>query len=418
MQNVRISADVVGQFEVDGSDFRMEYLCESTAYSYRSACVAEGVAYWWGPQGIYQDDGIAKPVKISGDLEPNIFKYVDLSRDSEVVCAYNKRTSEVVWFYPPRVADATYPTYLLIYNVENGQFYPGKMRCQVDSVQNIKIENDSTPSGVNGERILIHARETTAATVQRTFYFDDIVLAGEQGPARELSVISFSTPTTGQRRLVLAAGSIGVTAGGIAANDLISLQNVKGYAPALTLADDMIAKVMAVNNASSYIDILLPDGATFDSSATLTGQTAFPIYQKAPAAAGLHGITYRLSTNYWLPDGLSNSWWWQYLYFLFRYDEIPTPTDPFTGLPVGALITLGYRSLVCEATLSDILALKDNSSGHAQIHHPLRNIGRAASGQALSYSLSGIHIGDPWTLQYLEAHCLKEKGFTLKEFEG
>lgn len=419
LQSVRISDETVGQFAIDGSDFRMEYLCDSTAFSYRAACVAEGVLYWWGPQGVYADDGITPPAKISLiPLEPNIWDYVDMARDTEVHSVYNKRTKEVLWFYPPKVTDATYPTHGLAYSTETGNFYPFKMRCQVDSSQNIKIENDDTPDDVDGERILLHCRETTASTVQRTFYFDDIVEAGEQGPARELTVLTVATPVAGTRRLTLAAGSVGITAGGIAVNDLICIQNAKGYAPSLTLADDMIAKVTAINNASNYIEILLPDGASFDATASLNGQTAFPIYQKTPTAAGLHGITYLLQTNYWLPDGLSNAWLFLYLYFLFKYTGIPTPTDPFTGQPVGAQIALSYRSLVCAGAITDTLKLLNNSAGHAQIHHPMRNQGRASSGQALSYALSGIHIGNPWTLEYLEAHCKKEFGFTLKEFEG
>lgn len=418
VQNVRISSDTLGQFEVDGSDFRLEFLSESTAFSFRSAVVADNILYWWGPQGIYQDNGVDPPFKISGILEPDIFAYVDMARDSEVHCVYNKRTSEILWFYPPKVADATYPTHGLIYNVENEKFYPFKMRCQVDSSQNIKLENDDTPDDVDGERLLIHCRETTASTIQRTFYFDDMVEAGEQGPLRELTVLTVATPVAGTRRLTLTTGSAGITASGIAANDLICIQNAKGYAPTLVLADDMIAKVTAVSNGSNYIEIALPDGASFDAAASLTGTTAFPIYQMHATTAGLHGITYNIATNYWLPDGLSNSWYWVYLYFLFKYTGIPTPTNVFTGLPTGAVIDLTYRSLVCTAALTDVLHLRDNSAAHCQIHHPMRNTGRAASGQALKYALSGIHIGNPWTLEYLEAHCKKENGFTLKEFEG
>jgi hypothetical protein len=424
-QNVRISETTVGQFEVDGSDFVMDYLCDSTAFSYRAAAVAEGILYFWGPQGVYLDDGaMPQPVKISGGLEPNIFDYVDMGRCSEIHSVYNKRTKEVIWFYPPKVTDSTHPTYLLVYNVKTQQFYPGKIRCQVDSSQNIKIENDDTPDGVDGERVLLHCRSTTAATVQRTFYFDDLVQAGEQGPGTELTVLSFTSPTTSTRKLTLATGSVGITAGGIVAGDYLSFNNSKGYAPSLTLAPDMIAKVTGVNNAAKTIDILLPTGATWDATATLTNQTAFPVYQRAAAAKGLHGILYDIPTNYWLPNGLSMAYYWQYLHFLFKYAGIPTPIDPLTidadnpaGLSIISKFDLTYRTLVCDAALTDTIAFKNNADGFFQRHHQLRNEGRAANGQALAFALSGIYIGDPWTLQYMEAHCLEEKGFTLKEFE-
>jgi hypothetical protein len=427
LQSVRVSAETVSQFAIDGSDFRMEYLCESTAFSFRAACVADGILYWWGPQGVFRDDGIIPPVKISKILEPDVFGYIDSQLEKQVHCVYNKRTSEIIWFYPPKTADATFPTYGLVYNTANQQFYPLKMRCQVDSSQNIKIENDTTPEKVAGERILLHCRASSSATVQYTYYFDDLVLAGDQGPDRDLTVLTVATPSTGVRRLTLASGSAHITASNITANDLICIQNAKGYAPTLTLADDMIAKVVAVSDASSYIDILLPDGGELDTTASLTGQTAFPIYHKKATAAGLHGITYLMQTNYWLPDGLANSWNWIYLYFLYRYIGIPTPSNPFTGLPQGEQMALTYRTLVANGTLSDTLTLVNNSDGNCQIHHPMRNVSlpgvipkvsRAANGQALKYALSGIHIGNPWTLEYLEAHCSKEIGFTLKEFEG
>ncbi len=418
-QSVRISADTVGQFAVDGSDFTMEYLSDSTAYSYRAAVVGNGILYWWGPQGVYMDDGTKPPQKLSKvPLEPDIFSYVDTELEKEVIAVFNKRSAEVIWFYPPKDGDTDFPTHGLVYNTENGEFYPFKFPYKVDSAQNIKIENDQTPEGVAGERVLIHCRETSSDTIQRTFYLDNLVLAGDQSPNTELTVISISTPVAGTRRLTLAAGSVGITAGGIAVNDLISFQNVKGYAPSLTAATDMLAKVTAINNGSSYLEISLPDGGALDSSATLTGQTAFPIYQMKPAAAGLHGITYLMQTNYWMPDGVANSWIWQYLYFLFRFLGLPTPTDPFTGTGISESIALTYRSLVCEGAISDTLTLVNNSDGNCQIHHPLRNAGRAALGQALKYALSGIHIGNPWTLEYLEAHCRPENGFTLKEFEG
>lgn len=424
VQNVRVSANEVGQFPVDGSDFVLDYLCDATAFSYRSAVVADGVLYFWGPQGVYRDDGTSGgPQKISDVLEPTIYEYVDMGRDDEIHCVFNKRVNEVVWFYPPKETDAEFPTYGLVFNIENNRFYPVKFRCQVDASQNIKLENDETPDGVDGERVLLHCRETTAATVQRTFYYDDVVEAGEQGPGRELTVITVATPATGQRRLTLAAGSIGVTAGNIEVNDYICVQNARGYAPALTDADDFIAKIVGVNNASSYIDIELPTGAAFDATASLTGQTAFPIYHRKRSAAGLHGITYNIQTNYWMPDGLSNSWVWQYMLFLFRYAGIPTPLDPLTlnytnPQSLVSRINFAHRSLVCGGPSESVLSIVNNSSGYCQIHHPLRNVNRSANGQALAFTLSGIFIGDLWTLEYVEAHNMAEDGFTLKEFEG
>ncbi len=430
-QNVRISADTVGQFDIDGSDFAISYLTDATAYCARASCVAEGIAYWWGIQGVYADDGINRPEKISQVLEPEVQTFVALERQDEVHCVYNKNTKEVLWFYPPKVPDSSFPTYVLIYNVLNDEFYYGKMRCQVDASQNLKVTDDSTPEKLDGDRVLIHCRESTSATVSRSYFFDQLVQAGEQGPGRELLIKTVATPSAGVKRLTIASGSVGVTAGSIAANDYVSFQNVKGYATTITNATDMIAKIVAVNNGAGTIDIQLPTGGALDD-ATLVRPLYFPIYQKKPTTAGLHGIIYTIPTNYWLPTsaptiigaaqqpqrGMSESWNWMYLYFLFRYLGIPTPTNPFTDQSATSVLSLAYRTLVSGGEVTDLLTLINNSDDQCQVHHPLRNEERSANGQALKYSLSGIHIGDPWTLEYLEAHCLKEKGFTLKEFEG
>lgn len=424
VQNVRVSAQEVGQFPVDGSDFQLDYISDSTAFSHRSAIVVEGVAYWWGPQGVYRyEQGVGTPKKISlpleaSEYEQSIFNWVDMGRDTEVHCVYNRRSHEIVWFYPPKVTDVTYPTYGLVFNVENNTFYRYRFKCQVDASQQITLEKDDTPDGVDGERVLLHCRATASSTVQRTFFFDEVAQAGDQIPTRELSVISFTSPSTNVRRLTLAAGSVGINAGGIVAGGYLSFQNVKGYAPGLTLASDMIAKIIGVDNASNWIDIELPSGAVFDATATLTGQTAFPVYHRAEFGAGLHGIPWLYQTNYWLPDGLYQSWYWQYLYFLFKYKGIPQPRDPFH--PTEG--ELARMSLTFESTSGDavteVLSLINNTKDHCQIHHPLYNVERSANGQALKFSLSGIHIGDPWTFEYMEAHCEKETGFTLKEFEG
>ncbi len=410
LQNVRVSAQTIGQFEVDGSDFRLDYLCDATAFSFRAAAVAEGVLYWWGQQGVYMDNGVDSPVKISGVYEPEILQLVDMGRDSEVHCVYNKRTSEVIWFYPPKVTDLTYPTYTLIYNVANQKFYNGKIPCQVDSSQIIRLENDDTPDDVDGERILVHCRDTTASVVSRTFYFDDICKSGDQSPGTELLCKQVTIPVAGTRRLIMAAGHVNLTT--ISVNDYVAIQNVAGYDPSLTTATNMIAKVTAVSQASDYIEIALPEGAVLPA-ATMTEQNAFPVYHGGlltDARPGLHGIKYQVQTNYWLPDGVASSWLWQFFYFLYKYTK--------WAAPIGARIAFAYRTLRCGGFTSDTLSLEDNSDGHAQIHHPLRPVQASATGQAIKYKLSGVHIGHEWTLEYLEAHCLKERGFTLKAFEG
>lgn len=417
-QSVRVSSETVATFPVDASDLVIDFLSDATAFSFRSAVIADGYLYFWGHSGVYFDDGTDNPKKISAKLEPEIFSYVDTSLIEDINAIYNKPTKEIYWFYQPKTADATYPTYALVLNVVNGNFYTSKFKFYVDSAQVVKIENDDSPEGLAGERIILNVRKS-GETVSRPFFFDNLCSGGDMGPGKEMLVKTVSTPSTGQRRLTFAAGHTDLT--NISVNDYVCLAGVKKYDSSLTNGDDMIAKVMAVSSGSSYIDILLPDNAAFDASASPAYYEYFPVYHGGlltAASPGIHGIPYQLKTNYWLPAGITEAWYWRYLYFLFKYIGIPTPTDIYTKLPMGARIGLQYRTPVSGAYVSDTLKLTNNSDGHAQIHHPLRNVDRSANGQALKYLLSGVHIGNPWTLEYLEAHCSSEDGFTLKEFEG
>lgn len=416
VQSVRVSSEAVGQFELDGSDFELDYLCDATAYSYRAAVVAEGVLYWWGPQGIYRDDGISRPMKGSQTLEPDIYTLVDNGRIDEIHAVYNKHTKEIYWFYPPKDTDATYPTHALVYNVLNDRVYFAKFRCQVDSAQNIKLESDTTPDAIDGERVILHCRETSASTISRSYFFDELCKSGEQGPAREMVVKSVSSPTSSTRTLTLGAGYPTLT-GNIAAGDLIAVPNAKAYATSMTDSDDMICKVTSFDNGAGTITVTVPDGASFDATvATLDPQLMFPIYHCTaangiPSANGFHGYPFRLQTNYWMPAGIHESWHWLYLFLLFKY-------MPWAS--VDALwLELSYRSLQSLDFKTDNIKLEDNSDGHCQLHHALSpGANGYASGQALKYRVSGIHIGHEWTLEYLEAHCTLEDGFILKQFHA
>ncbi len=50
-------------YPLEGSDFQVDTWTSVTAFSHRSAVVAEGILYWWGPEGIYKDVGRDLPVK-------------------------------------------------------------------------------------------------------------------------------------------------------------------------------------------------------------------------------------------------------------------------------------------------------------------------------------------------------------------
>ncbi len=257
--------------------------------------------------------------------------------------------------------------------------------------------------------------------MQRAYFYDHVNRSGDIFPGQEMMVKSFSTPNPGQRTLTLAAGYT-TDFNTIAANDLIAVVRPQDYDTGLTLHDSFIGKVLSsATGVNPTITIELPADVDFDASGSISDanhQLFFPVYHSTQTGNGINGFPYVMATNYWLPDGIANAWNWLYLYLMFKYTGVPSPINPFTNREIAAKIELSYRSLVCRGLVTDNIFLTNNSDGQCQIHHPLRNEGRAANGQALKYILSGVHIGNPWTLEYVEAHCTKEKGFTLKEFEG
>lgn len=422
-QVVRVSANSVGEFTVDGSDFTLDVLTDLTAFSYRSAVLAEGEAYWWGPQGIVLFTGRGAPEVISVPLESDndaetIYNLPNPSTYDKIHAVYSPLTSEVIWFYTPATPDPDFPTHYLCFNTQSRQYMRGKLPCEVDHAQNVEIGGNNYAPKSEGSRLMLYGRTNSVATTQSALLFDKKNPMADMGPGKELLVGAISAPTTDTRRLTLASGSVGIAASNIEAGDYILVQNVANYAPALTSANTFIARVAGVNNGSAYIDITLPEGAALETTFTASSLTAFPIYHRKPLTRGLHGVPWVVSTNFWLPNGLVNSYVWEYLHFLFKYVGIPQPTDPFDPLyGVLARLTFQNRTLVCDGPSTSILKLKNNSSDHCQIHHRVKNENRSANGQALAMRFSGIAFGDPWTLEYLEAQCILEKGFTLKEFQ-
>lgn len=422
-QVVRVSAVEVGEFPVDGSDFDINVLSDLTSFSNNSAVLAEGEAFWWGPQGIVNFTGKGPPEVISVELESDnpdetIFNICDPAQAQAIRAVYAPLTSEVIWFYPPAVADADFPTHYLCFNTQSRQFMRGKLPCQIDHAQNVDVGGSSYAPKSEGSRVVLYGRTSTVATAQTAFLFDGKTAMADMEPGSIIGISAISAPSTGVRRLTFGSGSINLGTSGIVVGDYALISKVQNYAPLLTGTNDFIARIVDVNAAGPTIDIELPTGAEMDTTFTGTTITSFPLFHRAAAGAGLHGIPWRISTNFWLPNGLINSYVWEYIHFLFKYVGVPQPRDPFDPI-YGRLAQVIFqnRTLVCDGPSTSILKLINNSSNHCQIHHRVLNENRSANGQALAMTFRGTAFGDPWTLEYLEAQCILEKGFTLKEFQ-
>ena len=403
---VQVAADASATFNIEGSDLVIDPWTSVTAFSYRAAAIADGILYYWGPQGVYRDDGVQTPTKISADLEPYIFTLYDPAQTSKIHANYDDLSKEITWFYAPATADSN-QTHLLIYSVLSGEFLPGAIGSQVDWVQNLPITS-AIPTA--GKRTMAGVRSDTGSDIQRCYFYDNRNRSGDMRPTTDWLIKTIATPSAGLRRLTLAAGYDATNFATIAVGDYLALQQTLDYDPSLAAADNMIAKIAAVNTGSGYLDITLPTGAALDASASPTFDKYFPFWTMPPTSRGLNGIPYLMKTVYWTPVGVNGYFFWLYWYLLAKY------TAWKTDLSFGW--ELGYRSPTSIVTLTDLVTFANNSDNNFQIYHPLMPGDDNSQGQGLKLSVSGNHIGPEWVLQYMEIHGVPQFGDMLKRFEG
>ncbi len=403
--NVQVSADTSGIFNIDGSDLVIDPWTSVTAFSYRSAVVAEGLLYWWGPQGFFRDDGVQTPTRISQDIEPDIFSIYDPGHIEEITANYNNQTKEIEWFFTPKTPLSGEVTHSLIFNTISGNWTPGSYNQKIDWLQAVTVE---TPIGTAGYREVVGSRLTDAHAFQRAYFFDQKNRSGDLPPTNELVIKSFTTPSAGVRRLTLATGVDATNFATIAAGDLIASQQFTAYTG--DTGDDMICTVAAVNASPAYIDVILPTDATFPATGTYTYDKFFPVWHATRTGRGLNGFAYRMATNYWLPKGPNGYFFWLYAYLLAKMTIWKNARADGWDL--------SYRCPTAAGLVTDFIPFANNSDGNFQVYHPLQPGNDNQEGQGIKFILSGVHIGNEWVLQYMEAHGTPIKGDPLKRFEG
>ncbi len=401
---VQISADAAGNYDVEGSDLIIDPWTNSTAFSYKAAAIADGILYYWGPKGVFRDDGVATPTKISDEQEPNIFTLYDPNLVGDIHAHYDDLTREITWFYTPKTVDA-YATHMLVYNVRSQTFLLSKTVGKIDWAQSLTVESNI---GTAGKRTMIGARSSSSATTQRSYFYDNRCRSGDNYPTTDWMIKTISTPSSGVRRLTLAAGYDATNFARILVGDRIALQQTQDYDPSLTSADKMIAEVVAVG--AGTVDIALPNGAALDEAASPTFSKYFPFWQSSAASVGLNGFPYQMKTVYWTPAGINGYFFWLFWYLMAKL------TLWKSDLSLGW--DLSYRTPTADGLVTDAVAFADNSDGNFQLYHPLRPGNDNHEGQSLRLVVSGTHIGHEWVLQYMEIHGTPIAGDPLKRFEG
>lgn len=401
---VQVSANTSATFNIDGSDLVIDPWTSATAFSYRSAVVADGILFWWGPEGIFRDDGVATPTKISTNMiEPDLFTLYYPAAIDQIHASYNSATKEITWCYPPNVSGG-YATHALVYNVENQSFLRTKYVGQIDWISNLNIQ---TGIDTGGKRSIAGVRNDPNASIQRAYFYDQNNRAGDMRPTTDFVVKQISTPSTGLRRLTLAAGYDATNFATLAVGDLIAMQQTTRYAASISPASDMVAEIAALG--AGTIDITLPADASLDTG-SLTFNEYFPIWHKTPSGNGLNGFPWQIKTGYWMPEGVVGYFLWLYCYTMYGVN--------IWASDVPLSYSFAYRSPTSTGYQTDTITLTDNSDGTCQVYHPLTIGNDAMEGQAIKLLLSGTHIGHQWLLQYLEQYARPIDGDPLLRFEG
>jgi len=405
---VQVSTTTVANFDLDGSDFEINPWTSVSAFSYRSAVVAEGILYMWGPAGIFKDDGVSFIARISMPIEPDIFEYFDPALTDDICTLYNDTTKEIYWFYPPKVADG-YATHAIVYNTVRESWLFAKFAGSIDHAQQITIKTGGLPTA--GTRGVVYTRKSAADTIQRAAYFDKNNYACDIFPSGELMVKSFTTPQAGQRAFTLAAGYDAAKFATIAVGDLIAVSQAAAYAPTLVNGNDFIGTVASA--AAGVITVNVPSTVTFDASATFTENRRFmPLWHFTKATTGINGFPYVLDTYYWAPGGLSYWAYWLHVHMMFKVAQLLPAATPLT-------FNFAFRTPISDyGEIGEDIAILNNSDNNFQVLHPLAVGNQNLEGQALKFTLSGIQGAGGWMIQYLEAYTQFLDGMQLKLFEG
>ena len=318
---VSLTADPV-IVPVDGSDFTVSQRTTEVSFSSRTACVAEGVVYFMGPRGIFRDDGVQVPQRISQAIEPYYYSTFEPSKTSEFFAHFNARTREILFYFRP-VVDATINTnsaltMAWVYSLRTeswqqgvpGAFMLYEYKTLIDWAQDLDTTQFQTQAKAAGMRTIIGARENVAATVSRAFYHDEACNGGDMTPGREFLCATVSESVAGTLRLTLASGFSAAALAAITAGvTKVSITESGTYGAAVHA--DEIAGLSITNNLNgfhlvtaktgAYIEIAKPAAFTIGGTISLHVTQYFPVYVE-----GFHDVTAVIDTNYLAPEGLVN----------------------------------------------------------------------------------------------------------------
>jgi len=402
-QRVRVGPDDAGTFPVDGSNFIVDAWTSNTSFSGRSAVVAEGVLYFWGPQGIYRDDGVRLPRKISDNLEPWIDSIFDANNTDKIHAVYNPQTDEVIWFYQaPQDASGEKASRALVYHTKTSAFYRWEFRDLVVDWARVldDVVTDADFQGLSGARVVAAIRDP-GTTISRTVYFDEMVRACDMQVDSLYLVQQVQHPSATSRRLVFATGPASIAS----KTGTAIVQGFQKYTGDETTNPDGIYTI--TGSGANYIDIERQSASADFPATSYSVENYFPVW-----IADEHSFDWKLESQYWAPGGMQ--FWGRWLYAHYSYQVDLTYDGPGGSYDIACQ----YFSLPGTDNSPTTTALADNSRGNCQILNSIPFTKDNASGQALRLVLSGTHLAGEWNLQYLALDVSPQDRANIRFWEG
>jgi hypothetical protein len=412
---VRVGPFDGGTFPVEGTNFRIGVWTSVTAFSGRAAAVAKGVLYFWGPQGVYMDDGRDLPVKISGDLEPWLNGIFDKSEQENIFAIFNDDTEDLIWFFKPPASDqnAT-PSQALVLNVRTMAFNRWTFKSLIiHSAQRVECNfNRTNNKNMNGSRIMIFAQEVgSASNFTVPLFFDANTNGGDHSPNKQYIVNQVTTSGLNRNLIVTPDPAAEFSGGGTRVLSIVGYERYADKAEGAGVDGIYSCQYTGANQ----VTIFPTAGVNFPTSETLADNLAFPVYfaggTTSAITAGSNSIDLTMQSQYWAPGGIYNWWLYLYTHFLFRVKLLKEESSN--------KVTVAYQGMLDNGSaVSNVLTLTDNSRENCQILNSVAPLQNQVSGQGMRMTMTCVHIGGLWSLQYLGIDVVPQPIDELKTFEG
>jgi hypothetical protein len=406
---VRVSPDTSATFDKPGSDFDITFWTSNIAFSSRSATVARGVLYYWGPTGIYRDTGNELPDKsFSLQMEPLINQLYDNTRTDEIHAIYNDKSKEVVWFYPPRPTGSQSLTKGIAYNTVDDAFFLydfGAMN--IDASQLIDVQmNRTNNTDICGQRVALYVR-SQSGNAQEVVFFDDLCDSGDV-KAEGVKMCTGVSVQGANRRLTSPNNVVLLPTSGT-----LTIANYNGYADVAESSGNPDGLYNIVGgNGVTYVDIAPINGSwtgfDFQIGAITDPGKCFPLAWEAE-----HGFTFNINSQYWAPFGMRFWGRWLYCYQSHKVNKLLRSS--------GQTFVTSWKSILGTGSVPRTITLSDNSRGNFQVHSQIPFTQQNADGQAISFTLtttSGKFCGSRWYMQYLGYDVTEMTKNNFKVWEG